>query len=191
MDAQTCERKLSLLREPRMLPLTEYTDDLARRTNRVIPFFDPEDGGTQAELLLLMSHVDGDPGSARNGSPFISMENEDPTANNLQRVILDLGLPRSTLLLWNVVPWQDGDPKKEAGVGAIHLPRLIQRLPNLRGIAVLSKEGSVVKSVREEVPSRYRLEWTYTFSPGPRGYAHNGARLTQDLQNIARKLSLL
>lgn len=174
-----------------MVPLVAYRDDLIHRTRKVIPHFDPEDGGTRAELLLLLTHVDGDPGSARNGSSFISTENEDPTASNLRKVIDALGLDRTNLLIWNVVPWQDGHPTKDADHGARHLPRLLRLLPHLRGIALLGKEGRVVKAVQEEMTSIRGLEWVHTFSPAPRAYNNHAAQLTQDLRTIARKLSLI
>lgn len=191
MDAVTRDRKLARLQDAHMQPLTAYRDELSSRTGKVIPHFDPEDGGARAELLLLLSHVDGDPGSARNGSGFISMENEDQTARNLRKVVVQLGLPRETLLVWNVVPWQDGHATKEASQGARHLPRLVQGLPELRGIALLSKDGRQVKAVQAEFAHGRRVEWMVTFNPGPQSYNNHGAQLALDLQNIARKLSLI
>ena len=191
MDAVTHNRKLALLNQPHMQPLLAYRDKLIERTNRKIPHFDPEDGGTRAELLLLLSHVDGDPGSERSGSAFISVENDDQTARNLHRVIDHLGLSRETLLIWNVVPWQDGHPAKQAELGAIHLPRLVQALPQLRGIAVLSREGQILKAVQDELAHVHGLEWKLTSSPAPRAYNQHGGQLTLDLQTLARRLSLI
>jgi len=191
MDAVTHDRKLALLDRPHMQPLLAYREKLIERTNRTIPQFDPEDGGTRAELLLLLSHVDGDPGSERSGSAFISVENDDQTARNLRKVIDHLGLSRETLLIWNVVPWQDGHPAKQAEIGAIHLPRLVQALPHLRGVAVLSKESQIVKAARNELEHVHGLEWKLTSSPAPRAYNQHGGQLTLDLQALAHRLSLI
>lgn len=191
MDQATHQRKLALLNEPHMQALVTYREELGSKTGKVIPSFDPEDGGARAELLLLLSHVDGDPGSTKAGSSFISVENEDPTAGNLRRVVTDLGLNRENLLIWNVVPWQDGDAKKEAGQGAMHLARLVQLLPDLRGIAVLSKEGAVVRAARDELAHGRRVEWVFTSSPAPRAFNRFGVQLTQDLGQLARRLSLV
>ncbi|MFC4640041.1 hypothetical protein [Deinococcus hohokamensis] len=191
MDQATHQRKLARLQDPHMQALLTYREELINRTHKVIPCFDPEDGGTRAELLLLMSHVGGDPGSSKGGSSFISMENEDQTASNLRRVVTGMGLNRENLLIWNVVPWQDGDPKKEADQGAVHLPRLVQLLPDLRGIAVLTKEGAVVRAVRDELAHGRRLEWVFTSSPAPRAFNRFGTQIAQDLERLARALSLV
>lgn len=191
MQPQVRDRKRARLHDPHMQPLLTYREDLVTRTRKVIPHFDPEDGGARAELLLLLSHVDGDPGSVKNGSEFISVENEDLTASNLRTVVDRIGLPRDTLLVWNVVPWQDGHPGKEAGLGAVHLPRLAQALPQLRGVAVLSREGPVVRAVQEELGAARGLEWVFTSSPAPRSYNRWGAQLTADLRRTAQKLSLI
>lgn len=57
MDALTHDRKLALLGQPHMQLLVAYREDLIARTGKVIPHFDPEDGGANAELLFLLSPV--------------------------------------------------------------------------------------------------------------------------------------
>lgn len=192
MDDQVAERKRLKLKEPHMQPLVLYREDLLRRLpGRVIPHFDPEDGGVGAELLLLLSNVDGDPGAERNGSEFISTENDDPTATNLSAVIGELGFRRSSFLIWNVVPWQSRQAAKDADAGAMHLPRLVQVLPELRGIAVLSMDGRIRKAVERELVRVRGVDRLFTSNPGPQSYNQRSEQLTRELRDIALRLNLI
>lgn len=174
-----------------MQPLVAYREDLIARTHKVIPHFDPEDGGVKAELLLLLSHVDGDPGIGKNGSDFISMENEDDTATNFREVIRDLGLKRSSFVIWNVVPWQGGKAVKDAAAGAMHLPRLVKLLPALRGVAVLSMKDQQRKAAQKELAQVTKLVWLLTSNPGPQSFNLRKDTLTQELRSFALRLNLI
>lgn len=178
--------------QPRMRPLVDYRNYLLRRKpDMFISHFDPEDGGARAELLFLLTHVDGDPGLEKNGSRFISKENDDPTARNFSKVIEILGLKRSAFVIWNVVPWQGGDPLKDANDGASYLPKLVKALPELRGIAVLSMEGRIRKAVEKELLHVRGVEKRFTSNPGPQSYIHRAGALTESLRNFASRLSLI
>lgn len=108
---------------------------------RRAPFFDPEDGGAGARLLLLMET----PGPAADGPRIVSQDNRTPTGANLRRFLLAAGVARRDLLIWNVVPWIVHAPgarnravtRAERAEGAAMLPDLLARLPRL-AVAVLA-----------------------------------------------------
>ena len=109
-----------------------------------IPYFDPWDGGVQAELLLLLEA----PGPKAVSTGFISRNNPDETAKNLFELANRAGLERKRSVIWNVVPWYIGTGKtiraaKAADInqGVPYLGRLVQLLPKLRAVVLLGKKA--------------------------------------------------
>jgi uracil-DNA glycosylase len=43
----------------------------------------------------------------------VSLDNDDRTADSLQRAVLEAGLSRVDVLPWNIVPWYLGDPEAQ------------------------------------------------------------------------------
>jgi hypothetical protein len=76
--------RLHALYQPHMAPLTEFVHQLRQRDRNEYPYFDPADGGVNASILFLLEK----PGpmtvptgrGRREGSGFISRDNDDPTA---------------------------------------------------------------------------------------------------------------
>lgn len=101
-----------------------------------LPHFDPLDGGVEAQLLLLLET----PAPGNGGVRFVSRDNATGTARNLTRFLAAAGLPRTTTLLWNAVPWvlhapgaRNRAPRRaEIAQGLATLPGLLALLPRLR-----------------------------------------------------------
>ena len=122
-----------MLGEPHMEALAAYADQL--RVSGFVPDFDPLDGGTAAKLLILLEKP-GPKTVAPAGSGFVSMNTDDPTAKTIHRVMREAEVPRSGVVLWNVVPWWNGTMAMTAAekrAGAAELGGLLSRLPQLRG----------------------------------------------------------
>jgi hypothetical protein len=70
----------SELQEPQIAPLTAFVDKLRVKmgSDYQIPYFDPWDGGTAAEVLFLLEA----PGAKAVLSGFVSRNNPDETAKN-------------------------------------------------------------------------------------------------------------
>ncbi|PUA83139.1 uracil-DNA glycosylase [Nocardioides currus] len=86
-------------------------NDLARslrsggeRSERFVPWFDPDGGGTASRVLVLME-TPGPRTVAAGDLGFSSEDNEDPTAAALREAREGSGLVRSAYVRWNVVPW--------------------------------------------------------------------------------------
>ncbi|MFY0405899.1 uracil-DNA glycosylase [Solicola sp. PLA-1-18] len=74
---------------------------------RTVPWFDPDGGGVDATVLLLMESPG--PRTVEAGAGAITTEdNDDPTARRLHRLRVESGLPRERCVRWNVVPWALG-----------------------------------------------------------------------------------
>jgi hypothetical protein len=74
-------RRLALIESPHVAALTHLVVELRGELgpNYQIPYFDPLDGGTNAECLFLLEA----PGPKAVASGFISRNNPDETARNL------------------------------------------------------------------------------------------------------------
>src|SRR6476619_4794984 len=88
------------LDEPHVRPLMDLVCSLRSRGYDV-PNIDPNDGGVDARVLILLET----PGPRAVGSRFVSRDNPDPSARNLGKALDHAGLNRSDVLVWNVVPY--------------------------------------------------------------------------------------
>lgn len=119
------------------LALTAWAAELASRRGVVVPRVDPAEGGVDARVLILfeapgpMSNAQ----NARPGSGFISVDNDDQTAENCWRARSASGL-HDGVLCWNIVPWYLGPASRkptavEIREGASELLGFMRLLPNL------------------------------------------------------------
>ena len=139
-----------------MRPLARFAGQLRAETGKPVPDADPLDGGVEARLLLLLER----PAAAVRRVGFVSRDNATPTARNIRRFCDTAGLPRTATLIWNAVPWMDGEPQAaiagrprnvaprpdEIRAGLLWLPPLLELLPGLE-VAVLA--GRVARLASE------------------------------------------
>ena len=94
------------LGDPHIAPLTAFVDRLRAEmgSDYQIPYFDPWDGGTAAEVLFLLEA----PGAKAVASGFISRNNPDETAKNFFQLNRESGISRKRTITWNIVPWYLG-----------------------------------------------------------------------------------
>jgi uracil-DNA glycosylase len=153
-DISEQERRKGLLRLPHMQPLVKYLRRIQERagSGRSMPDFDPCDGGIFAKFLFLLEA----PGPRAVGSSFISRNNPDQTAKNMNLLLQAAKLPRASTLLWNIVPWYIGEGKKIRGARKIdvaealpYLSELIGLLPELKATILVGKPaGSAAESIQ-------------------------------------------
>ena len=99
-----------MLQAPHVAPLTDFVRRLraSRGGDESIPWFDPTDAGVGARILLLLE-APGRRATAKQGSGFISADNNDPTAENAWRLYREASIDRRTdVVVWNVIPWYIG-----------------------------------------------------------------------------------
>lgn len=94
------------LHDPHVASLTAFVKTLCAEmgSDYQIPYFDPWDGGTAAEVLYLLEA----PGAKAVLSGFISRNNPDETAKNFFLFNQKSGIPRKRTITWNIVPWYIG-----------------------------------------------------------------------------------
>ena len=139
------EARKRQLYEPHIQPLTVYVERLrARFVDRDIPFFDPWDGGVNAQCLFLLEA----PGRNAVASGFISRNNDDETAKNFFELNREAGLTRKITATWNIVPWYIGAETKiraakktDITEGLSHFGQVLELFPKLRAVVLLGKKA--------------------------------------------------
>ncbi len=140
-----------MLDAPHMAPLLGLVAALrAGQPGTEVPDFDPLDGGTEADVLLLLEKPG--PGAAGRGSGLVSRDNADPTAVAIHRFMREAGLPRGRCVIWNAVPWWNGTCKvtaAEVRAGLDALPDLLERLPRLRSVLLAGRTAGRARPLLE------------------------------------------
>jgi uracil-DNA glycosylase len=151
------DARKALLHHPHISPLTAFVEKLRSEAGKTkeVPYFDPWDGGIEAECLFLLEA----PGRRAVDSGFISRNNPDETAKNWFELNLAAGIHRERTISWNLVPWYIGSdvrirPARSNDIqeGWPYLQRLIVLLPRLRVVALLGRNA---QSVSDQLLERY------------------------------------
>lgn len=142
-----------LLSQSHMKPLTAFVHALRQEDRGYVPDFDPLDGGVNAKLLFLMEK----PGPmtdpyrpGRRGSGFISRDNDDQSAAATFTFMRDAGLPRQDVIIWNSIPWWNGQLKMaptEKKEGLQRLVPLLDLLPRLRGVVLVGQKAALATNL--------------------------------------------
>ena len=138
--------RMAGLTNPHIAPLTNFVDALRAEmgSNYGIPYFDPFDGGTAAEVLCLLEA----PGAKAVESGFISRNNPDETAKTFFRINQEALIPRQRTISWNIVPWYIGSgsrirPATSADIemGLLRLKEVLELLPKLRAVVLMGRKA--------------------------------------------------
>ncbi len=149
-NLEEIERRRAMLTLPHIAPLVEYAQQITIRmgSSYDIPYFDPCDGGINAQALFLLEA----PGRKAVGSTFISRNNPDPSAKTMCILLATAALPRDAILLWNIIPWYVGNdssirPVTQSDIVTAlpFIKDLIALLPNLRAIVLVGRKAQNVK----------------------------------------------
>jgi len=145
MDA-VLERR-AMLDQNHIAPLAKYVEAL-RKKNPELEFqdFDPLDGGTGADMLFLLEKPGPmtSPTGKRQGSGFISRNNDDPTAEAVFNFMQQANIDRSRVVLWNVIPGWNKKIKTtndEIRRGIEELGNLMPLLPHVRIVVLVGKKA--------------------------------------------------
>lgn len=153
------EARLLQLHAPHIAPLTNFVNELRSEAgpDAAIPYFDPWDGGVEAEILFLLEA----PGPKAVNSSFISRNNPDETAKNFFELSNSAGFLRKKTIIWNVVPWYIGTGQRiraatptDLQSGLMPLPRLLRLLPQLKAVILVGRKAEkAATSIAYENPN--------------------------------------
>jgi hypothetical protein len=97
--SEELDRKRRLRTAPHVAPLAAYVDRMrAERAGDRFPDFDPTEAGVTARILLLLEAPGGKATMERDGSGFVSPDNNDGTAQNMWCLLRDAGVDRRLCL---------------------------------------------------------------------------------------------
>jgi hypothetical protein len=147
-DRREIQRKRQLLDLPHVAPLTEFVGRLRAAHGGAVPWFDPTEAGIEASILMLFESP-GRRADTMQGSGFISPDNDDPSAENMWRLLREAGIDRRRdVVAWNIVPWYLGDDRKIGEVRASDLEQarpalheLVRLLPQLRVVVLFGRKA--------------------------------------------------
>jgi hypothetical protein len=129
--------------EPHMEPINAFVDKIRDKDGRGwVPYIAPHHGGTDAQVLSILR----DPGPAAHsdkGSGFLSVENDDPTAERQARLFETHGISPRIVLPWNAYPWyiNAAPDAKQSAAGAEVLVELLALLPHLRIVLLQGRDA--------------------------------------------------
>lgn len=148
-DSQHHAQRLARLYEPHVNKLTAFVDHIRRERGcgDAVPYFDPADGGVEAECLFVLEA----PGPKAVRSGFISRNNPDESAKNFLELNAKAGVPRNRTIICNIVPWYVGScgrirPADSTDIeeGWPYLLQLIDILPSLRVVVLVGGKAQRV-----------------------------------------------
>lgn len=159
-----------------MAKLNAYKQGLeAKYTGWFFPNFDPDDGGVCAEILFLFEKPGPQTDRTNGGSGYISMDNDDPTAEATWRFMRQAGIERNRVISWNVIPGWNGTIKltaQERNEGMAELRGLIDiLLPQLKAVVLVGKQAQKAEHVLKDYP----LQIYRSAHPSPKVRATNPA----------------
>jgi len=132
--------------------LTAFVEALRQEVGKDahIPYFDPWDGGVDAQVLLLLEA----PGPRGCEVRFVSRNNPDETARTSSRINLAAGLDRKRTVVWNYRALYIGTGAKihaatctDIKAGIPLLLRLLSLLPRLRAVVLIGRKAERAQSV--------------------------------------------
>lgn len=126
--AQHAERYAAHVR-----PINELVDALRDDVRGWMPYVAPLHGGVAAGVLSVLR----DPGPATqvgDGSGFLCVENDDPTAERQLQMFADVGISPADVTPWNAYPWYINAAPKPAQLDAGVAPLLavLDLMPEVR-----------------------------------------------------------
>lgn len=188
-SADECKRRFDLLNKPHILPLTTFVNKIRQKLCPWhVPYFDPCDGGINAQCLFVFES----PGAKAVVSGFISRDNPDETAKNFFDLNKDVGLQRNKTVIWNIVPWYIGMGQKITSKnrqeGLEYLKELISPslLSKLKVVVLVGKEAQRIKG---DIDSK-RFEILECCHPSPKALNTDGTR-RDDIRGCLEKVKTI
>lgn len=106
-DSAVVADKIDRIRVPHVRPLNDLSDTIADSVGLPhghVPYVDPDQGGINARLLILLDNPSTKAESG-TGSGLLSLDNNDRTARNCREAYERHGVAWSDVVHWNVVPF--------------------------------------------------------------------------------------
>jgi hypothetical protein len=139
-DAEYRQQQWDQRWAPHVAPVNALVDQLGALPGQAgAPYVAPVYGGVDARVLFLARDPGPKTQAGLGGSGFLSLENDDASAERFSTLLHAAGIPVAETLPWNAYPWyinrQPRAAELEDGVEALR--RLLGLLPRLRVVVLL------------------------------------------------------
>lgn len=140
------KREKLLSKERRVQELTKFVNEMRETTGhgKNVPYFDPLDGGVEAQCLFLFEAA----GGKAVESGFVSRNNDDASAEKFFQLNDEEGFDRRYTISWNIVPWALRETGKnrpptseEIEQGKEWLEKLIEKLDYLKVVVLCGNKA--------------------------------------------------
>lgn len=178
-------RTRMLTTSERTVPLEEWARDVEerrrpRKPDIVLPHFDPAESGIESRALLLFEAPGPKTVPEWGGSGFISVDNNDLSAQNVWNARIEAGLHRH-VLAWNITPWVLGraavkPTSTELAQGSVELRGLLTHLPEIRVIVLSGLKAQAGWDAHLDLPVGDRYRILRTVHPSGQSFAQTGAK---------------
>ena len=188
--AAEIEKRLGMLTLPHAAPLARWVETLRARYPGVeFPDFDPFGGGIEAEILFILEKPGPKTSRAGGGSGFISVNNNDATAEYSCGFLDAAGIAQARTCHWNLIPGWDGTITYEASHWRSGLPLLVELLALLPRLSVVVLVGNVAQNAHEVM---HEGGYQVVLSPHPSVKVRNMNRAKWDMipQHWARAVQM-
>lgn len=188
--------KRERLYEPHVAPLNTLVEAWRReKATTRIPWFDPDDGGVNARVMILMEAPAPRTVSA-TGTGICSEDNADSTNRRLSALREAAGVARAQCVKWNMVPWavnEDARPVRTPSRPETDsaIPHLLELLRLLREVEVVVALGNVASSGFLRATTAPGVPNTYRVVSAPHPSQRNAHGRADALDRIARAFSLV
>jgi hypothetical protein len=151
-DAEFRDAQLAQVFDPRVRAVNELCDALSLEKPGVsVPYVAPHYNAANATILTLSSNPGpfaiGADGDTDTHPGFLSLENDDPSAERMSEVFATVGLSDEHVLPWNAYPWYvhqaypNGLPEGLLAEGLDPLKKLLELHPQIRTVVAHGKDA--------------------------------------------------
>jgi hypothetical protein len=149
------------------------------------PYIPPICGGIDA-LALSISRDPGPKAGGIKGSGFLSIENDDPSAERMGKFLREAGIDYGQVVPWNAYPWYiNSDPTAAQLIAGVEpLRNLIGLMPRLRVVILhgtaAAKGWKLFLRQHRDLVERRRIVWLATY--------HTSRQALQTPDRVEREL---
>lgn len=166
--------------------INRFIDELgAKHDTGHPPYIPPMCGGSDA-LALSISRDPGPKAGGTTGSGFLSIENDDPSAERMGKFLAEAGIDYAQVVPWNAYPWYiNSDPTTDQLLAGVEpLRDLIGLMPRLRMVlahgTAARKGWNLFLRQHRDLIERRGIVWLSTY--------HTSRQALQTPDRIEREL---